>query len=45
MPAGQSGHPFSPFFGAGHDAWAEGKPTPLLPGPAESVLTLVPKPD
>ena len=45
MPAGQSGHPLSPFFGAGHDAWAEGLPTPLLPGPVESVLTLVPMPD
>ena len=45
MPAGQSGHPFSPFFGAGHDAWVEGKPTPLLPGPAESVLRLVPMAD
>jgi penicillin amidase len=44
MPAGQSGHPLSPFFGAGHDAWVEGLPTPLLPGPAESVLTLVPLP-
>ena len=44
MPAGQSGHPLSPFFGAGHDAWVEGLPTPLLPGPAESVLTLVPQP-
>jgi penicillin amidase len=42
MPAGQSGHPLSPFFGAGHEAWEEGLPTPLLPGPAESVLTLVP---
>jgi penicillin amidase len=42
MPAGQSGHPLSPFFGAGHDAWAEGVPTPLLPGPNESVLNLVP---
>jgi len=45
MPAGQSGHPLSPFFGAGHDAWAEGLPTPLLPGPAETVLTLVPLAD
>jgi len=42
MPAGQSGHPLSPFFGAGHDAWVEGIPTPLLPGAIESVLTLVP---
>jgi penicillin amidase len=44
MPAGQSGHPLSPFYGAGHDAWEEGLPTPLLPGPVESVLTLVPLP-
>jgi penicillin amidase len=42
MPAGQSGHPLSPFFGAGHDAWEEGLPTPLLPGTTEFVLTLVP---
>ncbi|MFC2144374.1 penicillin acylase family protein [Acidobacteriota bacterium] len=42
MPAGQSGHPLSPFFGAGHNAWVEGLPTPLLPGTAEFVLTLVP---
>jgi penicillin amidase len=42
MPAGQSGHPLSPFFGAGHDAWEQGLPTPLLPGAVESVLTLVP---
>jgi len=45
MPAGQSGHPLSPFFGAGHDAWAEGLPTPLLPGPTEMVLTLKPASD
>jgi penicillin amidase len=45
MPAGQSGHPLSPYFGAGHDAWVEGLPTPLLPGPTESVLTLVPQVD
>ena len=45
MPAGQSGHPLSPYFGAGHDAWVEGLPTPLLPGPAESVLKLLPRVD
>jgi penicillin amidase len=45
MPAGQSGHPLSPFFGAGHEAWVEGSPTPLLPGKTESVLTLVPRPN
>ena len=45
MPAGQSGHPLSPYFGAGHDAWVEGRPTPLLPGPPETVLTLAPLSD
>ena len=45
MPAGQSGHPLSPFFGAGHEAWEKGLPTSLLPGPAESVLSLLPLPD
>ncbi len=45
MPAGQSGHPLSPYFGAGHDAWVEGRPTPLLPGPTETVLTLAPLSD
>jgi penicillin amidase len=39
MPAGQSGHPLSPFYRAGHDAWAEGRPLPFLPGPAEHRLT------
>ena len=32
MPGGQSGHPLSPFWGAGHDAWVRGEPTPFLPG-------------
>ncbi|GMV28759.1 MAG: hypothetical protein AMXMBFR59_08840 [Rhodanobacteraceae bacterium] len=32
MPGGQSGHPLSPFHGAGHDDWVAGRPTPLLPG-------------
>ena len=39
MPCGQSGHPLSPHYGDAHDAWAEGKPTPFLPG--ETVHTLV----
>ncbi|HET9034016.1 MAG TPA: penicillin acylase family protein [Dokdonella sp.] len=34
LPSGQSGHPLSPFYGAGHRDWVEGKPTPFLPGPA-----------
>jgi penicillin amidase len=40
MPGGQSGHPLSPFWGAGHEAWVQGKPTPFLPGPAQHTLTL-----
>ncbi len=43
MPGGQSGNPLSPYYRAGHDAWAAGKPTPLLPGPAQHVLTLKPE--
>ncbi len=42
MPGGQSGHPLSPYYRAGHDAWVRGEPTPFLPGPAEHVLTLLP---
>lgn len=34
MPGGQSGHPMSPFYGAGHRAWQAGEATPLLAGPA-----------
>jgi penicillin G amidase len=42
MPGGQSGHPLSPFYRAGHEAWAEGRPTPFLPGPVEHRLVLRP---
>ncbi len=42
MPGGQSGHPLSPFYRAGHEAWAQGRPTPLLPGPALHTLFLQP---
>jgi penicillin amidase len=42
MPVGQSGHPLSPHYRAGHRAWEEGEPTPFLPGPAVDTLTLVP---
>jgi len=42
MPGGQSGHPLSPWYRAGHDAWVRGEPTPFLPGPAEHVLLLAP---
>ncbi len=41
MPGGQSGHPMSPWFLAGHAAWAGGNRVPLLPGPAVHTLTLI----
>jgi penicillin amidase len=40
MPTGQSSHPLSPYFGAGHNAWLTGEKTPFLPGPARYTLTL-----
>jgi penicillin amidase len=43
MPGGQSGHPLSPFWGAGHEAWVRGEPTPFLPGKTEHTLRLVPR--
>ncbi|MEZ4386341.1 MAG: penicillin acylase family protein [Candidatus Krumholzibacteriia bacterium] len=42
MPGGQSGHPWSPFFLAGHDAWVTGAATPLLPGAPTHRLVLQP---
>lgn len=42
MPGGQSGHPLSPYFLAGHEAWVEGRATPLLPGSLAHRLELVP---
>ncbi len=42
MPGGQSGHPLSPFYRAGFDAWAEGRATPFLPGATRYTLTLAP---
>ncbi len=42
MPGGQSGHPMSPFYDAGHRAWSEGEPAPFLPGPDKHRLTLNP---
>jgi penicillin amidase len=40
MPGGESGHPLSPFYRAGFSDWANGRPTPLLPGPAVHSLVL-----
>ena len=42
MPGGQSGHPMSPYYGAGHADWAAGRATPLLAGAPQHVLTLTP---
>ncbi len=41
LPGGPSGHPLSPWYRTGFDDWVAGRPTPLLPGPAQHVLTLV----
>ncbi len=42
MPGGQSGHPLSPFYRAGHEAWVRGEPSPFLPGKGEHTLLLTP---
>jgi penicillin amidase len=42
MPTGQSGHPLSPFYRAGHEAWVRGEPTSFLPGPPDHQLILTP---
>lgn len=42
MPGGQSGNPLSPFFRTGFDDWAQGRPTPFLPGPTKYTLRLQP---
>lgn len=43
MPTGQSGHPLSPHYGDGHDAWIRGEPTPFLPGETVTTLVLTPQ--
>ncbi len=42
MPGGQSGHPLSDFYRAGHAAWVSGEATPFLPGIARHELILQP---
>ena len=42
MPGGQSAHPLSPFYKAGHRDWVEGNPSPLLPGAEKYRLLLQP---
>jgi penicillin amidase len=42
MPSGEAGNPLTPYFGAGHEEWVHGTPTPLLPGAAKYRMTLLP---
>lgn len=42
MPGGQSGHPLSPFYLAGHADWEAGAATPFLPGETLHELKLLP---
>ena len=40
MPTSQSGHPWSPYYGKGHQDWVQGKVSPFLPGETRYTLTL-----
>ncbi|MDJ0813692.1 MAG: penicillin acylase family protein [Woeseiaceae bacterium] len=42
IPAGQSGHPLSEFYRKGHEDWANGTPSPFLPGASRHKLLLTP---
>jgi len=42
MPGGQSAHPNSPYYRAGHSEWERGEPATFLPGPALHRLVLNP---
>jgi penicillin G amidase len=42
IPAGQSGHPLSPYYGNSHHAWVTGAMTPLMPGRTAHTLKFVP---
>jgi len=41
-PAGQSGHPLSPFWSAGHSDWMQGRASGFLPGATVYQLQLLP---
>ena len=43
LPGGPVDHPLSPFYGAGHTAWTQGAPQPLLPGKTQYTLRLEPQ--
>lgn len=42
LPGGQSGHPLSPYWGAGHRDWVEGVVSPYLPGEVRWALVARP---
>jgi penicillin G amidase len=44
VAGGQSGHPLSEWYAAGHLAWVEGRGAPLAAGPPRHRLDLVPEP-
>ena len=41
MPTSQASHPWSPYFGVGHQDWVSGKPSAFLPGKTKYELTLL----
>ncbi|MDG1752431.1 MAG: penicillin acylase family protein, partial [Thalassotalea sp.] len=41
MPTSQAGHPWSPYYGLGHQDWEQGKPSAFLPGETKYTLTLL----
>tara|TARA_R110000737_G_scaffold67867_3_gene95918 strand:- start:2524 stop:4959 length:2436 start_codon:yes stop_codon:yes gene_type:complete len=41
MPTSQSGHPWSPYYGLGHESWLKGQASSFLPGPSVYTLTLL----
>jgi penicillin amidase len=44
IPAGQSGHPLSPFYRADHRYWQAAIALPFLPGPEKYQQQLLPAP-
>ena len=42
MATGQSGHPLSPYYDAGHEDWVKGNASPFLPGSVKWELSLQP---
>lgn len=41
MPTSQAGHPWSPYYGLGHESWLNGTASSFLPGPTQYTLTLL----